>query len=438
MQAIIRKHVPREFICAADLKSALSANHPHSRNYSADFLMMYMALQGGLRSGTVSLLRLQDIIEIEIDEQTLRIRVSCNMYRFKARGEGWARIKNFSGYIDQPNNPIYHLHHRILELTNGAMGLIRCNSIEESMYGWNNDPAMVGLVAVDVTTNNYTTIINYLHEQDDEDLRETFLFYRGALTSTTSRHAQMVRRRFSHYPPWLLKRFVFHSLRAGFYVTTVFNIAKHNAWNVGQALDFAKLLGEWRIHTDPSVWYGGGKGSNELKMRGGINNLTRSSKSDLLQSAIDHSLLSEGNPNFIINVLETPERAHRLHKAPSIEDEDNVNFKERQQTLTVRVAKEMIKMAVKARRIHLTLNEGYGDRDLLGMVNSLDLAVASFYNRVVEEEDDYETAMLGGWDFIEEDIWPGLAKSREEIKRYIHGNICQQVLDGEVDLVKDV
>ena len=259
MQAIIRKHVLREFICAEDLRNALGANHPHSLNYSADFLMLYMGLQGGLRSGTVSLLRLQDIIEIEVDRQTLRIRVSCNMFKFKARGEGWARQKNFSGYITQPNNPIYHLHHRILELTKGAMGLIRCNSIEESMYGWNNDPAMVGIVAADITTNNYTTIIHYLHEQDDEDLRNTYLFKRGSLTSPTSRHAWMVRRRFAHYPPQLLKRLVFHSLRAGFYVTTVFNIAKHNAWNVGQALDVAKLLGEWRIHTDPSVWYGGGK-----------------------------------------------------------------------------------------------------------------------------------------------------------------------------------
>ena len=265
MQAMIRKHVPREFISAADIQSALDANNPHSRNYSADFAMMYIALQGGLRSGTVSLLRLQDIIEIDINLQTLRIRVSCNMYRFKARGEGWARIKNFSGYINQPNNPIYHLHHRILELTNGAMGLIRCNSIEESMYTYKYDPASVGIVAEDVRAEprNYTTIINYLHEQDDQDLKETYLFTRGSLTSPTSRHAQMVRKRFAHYPPQLLKRLVFHSLRAGFYVTTVFNIAKHNAWNVGQALDVAKLLGEWRIHTDPSVWYGGGKRMRE-------------------------------------------------------------------------------------------------------------------------------------------------------------------------------
>ena len=93
-------------------------------------------------------------------------------------------------------------------------------------------------------------------------------------------------------------------------------------------------------------------------------------------------------------------------------------------------------MAVRARRIQLTLNEGYGDRDLLGMVDSLDLAVASFYNRIVDEV-DHVTAVVEGWSFIEEDIWPGLEKTREEIKRYIHGNICQQVLDGEVDLVKD-
>ena len=137
-------------------------------------------------------------------------------------------------------------------------------------------------------------------------------------------------------------------------------------------------------------------------MWGGIiNNLTRSSSSDLLQSAIDHSLLSEGNPNFIINVLESPQRAHRLPKAPSIED--NVSFKERQQTLTVRVAKEMVTMAVRARRIQLTLNEGYGDRDLLGMIDSLDLAVASFYNRVVDEV-DHVTAVVEGWSFIEDDI----------------------------------
>ncbi|GMH85241.1 hypothetical protein TrST_g10928 [Triparma strigata] len=115
------------------------------------------------------------------------------------------------------------------------------------------------------------------------------------------------------------------------------------------------------------------------------------------------------------------------------ETADNVDtncfFKEKQQPLTVRVAKEMITMAVRARRIQLTLNEGYGDRDLLGMVDSLDLAVASFYNRVVDEV-DHVTAVVEGWSFIEEDVWPGLAKTREEIKRYIHGNICQQVLDG--------
>jgi hypothetical protein len=126
------------------------------------------------------------------------------------------------------------------------------------MYGYKNDPAMVGIVAEDVRAEppNYTTIINYLHEQDDQELRETFVFNHSP---NPGNNALMVRRRFSHYPPWLLERFVFHSLRAGFYVTTVFNIARHNAWNIGQALDAAKLLGEWKIHTDPSVWYGGGK-----------------------------------------------------------------------------------------------------------------------------------------------------------------------------------
>ena len=151
-------------------------------------------------------------------------------------------------------------------------------------------------------------------------------------------------------------------------------------------------------------------------------------------SFVDHSKLSEGNPNFIINVLQTVQRAHRLRKAPSIDD--NLVFKMRQQSLTVKAAKDMITTAVKARRLSL-FAEGYEERQFLGMVDSIDLAIACFYNRVVQEGDDHIAAVLEGWSFIEEQIWPGLAKTREEIKRYIHGNICQQVLDGEVDLVKD-
>jgi hypothetical protein len=135
-----------------------------------------------------------------------------------------------------------------------------------------------------------------------------------------------------------------------------------------------------------------------------------------------------------VNVLETPERAHRLPKAPSIED--NKDFKARQQMLMEKVAKDMITVAVRARR-HTLYDEGYGERELLNLVDSVDMAVASFYNRVVEEVDEHVTAVIEGWNFIEDEIWPGRAKTREEIKRYIHGNICQQVLDGEVDLVKD-
>jgi hypothetical protein len=413
MQQIIRKNCPRELICASDLDNALEANHPHSRNFSADFLMMFMSLQAGLRSGTISFLRLQDIINIDINSNTLRIRICCNMLRFKARGEGMARVKTFSGFIDMPNNPVYHLHQRILEMTGGEMGLIRCHSSQESMYGYKNDPASVGIVANDILNNNFTTIIDYIYEQEDEDLRNKFLFNRGTTAANPkSSRAKMVKRRFSHYPNWLIDRFVFHCLRAGFYVTTVYNVAKNNAWNTGQALDFAKLLGEWRIKTDPSIWYGG----------------------DLLQRFVDHSLLSEGNPNFIVNVLETPQRAHNLRKAPSLED--NPVFKMKQQTLTVKVAKEMITMAVTARRLQLTLNENYTDRQLLSMTHSLDLAVASFYNRVVDDV-DHITAVVEGWSYIEEEIWPGLAKTREELKIYIHENICLQVLEGLVNLVKD-
>ena len=104
--------------------------------------------------------------------------------------------------------------------------------------------------------------------------------------------------------------------------------------------------------------------------------------------------------------------------------------------LMEKVAKDMITVAVRARR-HTLYDEGYGERELLSLVDSVDMAVASFYNRVVEEVDEHVTAVIEGWNYIEDEIWPGLAKTREEIKRYIHGNICQQVLDGEVDLVKD-
>ena len=35
-------------------------------------------------------------------------------------------LPNPSGTLDDPASPIYHLHYRILELTNGEMRLIRC------------------------------------------------------------------------------------------------------------------------------------------------------------------------------------------------------------------------------------------------------------------------------------------------------------------------
>ena len=43
---------------------------------------------------------------------------------------------------DDPTSLIYHLHYRILEVTGGVMGLIRCDSSVESMFDWKNDPSI--------------------------------------------------------------------------------------------------------------------------------------------------------------------------------------------------------------------------------------------------------------------------------------------------------
>ena len=246
IQRHIRHHVKREFICRKDLENSLNANHPFSRSHASDYAMMYFSLEAGLRGGTISWLSLADITEVHVSILTHRIRVTCNFHKFKARGVGVARRKNFSGTLDDPASPIYHLHCRILELTNGEMGLIRCDSSEESMYGWKNNPAALGIVADDIENNRFKTINQYVYEKNDEQLRRTFLFARPQ-TNVTNNNVLLVRRRFSHYPTRLRERFVFHSLRSGFYCTTVYYFAKNNCWDWPAALNVAKFLGEWRV-----------------------------------------------------------------------------------------------------------------------------------------------------------------------------------------------
>ena len=114
------------------------------------------------------------------------------------------------------------------------------------MYGWKNNPAALGIVADDIENNRFKTINQYVYEKNDEQLRRTFLFARPQ-SKAQANNARMVGRRFSHYPTRLRERFVFHSLRSGFYCTTVYYFAKNNCWDWPAALNVAKFLGEWRV-----------------------------------------------------------------------------------------------------------------------------------------------------------------------------------------------
>ena len=198
----------------------------------------------------MSLFRLIDVVEIFVDIVTMRVRCTIRFFKFKGRGEGNDRCKTFSGFLNDPFGPIYHLHYRLLELTGGKMGLLRCHSTRDSIFGWKNDPKNYGIVDDDIRRNDYETFVQYIDRPDNDDMKNWFVFCKPTdHFSPTTRHAQMIKRRFAHYPAFFVDRFVFHSLRAGFYVQTVFNIARQNVWNIAQAFDVAKFVGEWRVRT---------------------------------------------------------------------------------------------------------------------------------------------------------------------------------------------
>ena len=157
----------------------------------------------------------------------------------------------------------------------------------------------------------------------------------------------------------------------------------------------------------------------------------------MLQRCVDHSLLSRGNPNFIVDIFESPAIAHEIRKDPSLDD--NELFKMKQQEITVKIVKEMVKVAVTARRCALILEHDYTERQLLSFEDSADAAVAHFYaNRhEVEDQIDFVDAVMDGWKWLEEELWPGIAKTREEMARFIIGKICDMVVNGDVDLVKE-
>ncbi|GMH95579.1 hypothetical protein TrVE_jg3668 [Triparma verrucosa] len=99
----------------------------------------------------------------------------------------------------------------------------------------------------------------------------------------------------------------------------------------------------------------------------------------------------------------------------------------------------MVKVAVRARRCTLILEHDYHERQLLSFEDSADAAVAHFYANHHDAEDqiDFVDAVMDGWKWLEEELWPGIAKTREEMARFIIGKICDKVVNGDVDLVKE-
>lgn len=101
----------------------------------------------------------------------------------------------------------------------------------------------------------------------------------------TQPNVDMVKRRFKFYPPEVVTRFVFHSLRNGFYVHTVLTLASFNNWDLPSAVRATCLLGDWAWKTNPSKWY---------------------DPNSILHTYIDLSEVQRGNQHYMFQESVTP------------------------------------------------------------------------------------------------------------------------------------
>ncbi|GMH60773.1 hypothetical protein TrRE_jg12732 [Triparma retinervis] len=133
---------------------------------------------------------------------------------------------------------------------------------------------------------------------------------------------KMVKKRFAFYPEFILKRFVFHSTRNGFFINAVIVLGHANDSDIVTSMRAACFLGDWRWLTDPNKWY---------------------DANGLIADSINMSAITRGEPErMFIRPVEkfTVAYAQRLARDPVFTDKPE--FAEKQYKYTVPFVRNMV------------------------------------------------------------------------------------------------
>ena len=270
----------------------------------------------------------------------------------------------------------------------------------------------------------------------------------------TNKNAVMVRKRLAFYPPDIVSRFVYHSLRDGFFVNGTIQSGKNHNWDIHPTMRMMCYLGDWSYKTDPNKFYDNeGMITRHIDLtavsRGDKRNMYRSERE--LTPAYYHQLPREvrrASSHQCERLMLTPPR----NLKPMFFD--NEEFWEEQVELTRMFLRRVVWCAIKCSREHEGFRSdefprhpewnGVPGRDPLIKEDAIDAALAYFvfkqYNegRTTEQLGDYQrfqanrAALAAAAELhFTRTLYPQHVHTKMDFLVQVHVSVCIPILTWE-------
>ncbi|GMH53136.1 hypothetical protein TrRE_jg11214, partial [Triparma retinervis] len=417
-------------ILPVDIELAAESSHFLENKYYQDFATLLLASTTGARRKSMVTLTLDSIKHI-VMEADGEILISFSFTNWKRDHPGEAKPKRVSGYIwkteNWRNDIVYHLHRYLLQRTKQKVGLVYYVQTKISIFGYTPEfderlksPQSLSELQAGIRNDELTTVVETLRFCHDKS--ELALWTRASHHSSSM--VKVVKKRFAFYPEFILKRFVFHSTRNGFFINAVIVLGHANDSDIVTSMRAACFLGDWRWLTDPNKWY---------------------DANGLIADSINMSAITRGEPErMFIRPTEkfTVAYVQRLARDPVFTD--NLDFAEKQYKYTVPFVRNMVWVVILKARQNIPGSVPQGWRRNLLKEDAIDGALAYFMWKIYNPDDDIteENAylrflhdkanlVLRCHSFLKYQLWRKWGLTHTDMFAYVHNHICLAIYNFE-------
>jgi hypothetical protein len=203
------------------------------------------------------------IRNVEVEPRTGKVSVILAFTHWKKEDPNVEKPKRMSGYLwrtsTSSTDPIYFLQRWLLVQSRYEYGLItkraRPDDDGNYLYPPSIDEGRTTPTKEELLQLPLASFYTVIHAIDDRKMgapRSAPVWPQAYRRNASN--VQVVKRRFAFYPKEILKRFVFHSLRNGFFVHVAITLAKFRQWDILTAMRGACFLGDWAWKTNPAKW----------------------------------------------------------------------------------------------------------------------------------------------------------------------------------------